>query len=66
MNEAQNEAKDFFSQLQSTDKTLKEMQRKQAEKGVYTDHRMLIFASLSLGEQGLMMCSPLYQGSLMR
>ncbi|WP_332460100.1 MULTISPECIES: TrbC family F-type conjugative pilus assembly protein [Aeromonas] len=29
------------------------MQRKQAEKGIYTDHRMLVFASLSLGAQGL-------------
>lgn len=53
MSEAQVEAKEFFKQLQSTDKTLKEMQRKQAEKGIYTDHRMLVFASLSLGEQGL-------------
>lgn len=53
MSEAQVEAKEFFKQLQSTDKTLKEMQRKQAEKGIYTDHRMLVFASLSLGVQGL-------------
>ncbi|MCE9933770.1 TrbC family F-type conjugative pilus assembly protein [Aeromonas salmonicida] len=53
MSEAQNEAKEFFNQLQSTNKTLKEMQRKQSDKGIYTDHRMLVFASLSLGEQGL-------------
>ncbi|WP_429185543.1 TrbC family F-type conjugative pilus assembly protein [Aeromonas veronii] len=53
MNEAQNEAKEFFNQLQSTDKTLKEMQRRQVEKGAYTDHRMLVFASHSLGTQGL-------------
>ncbi|WP_410961458.1 TrbC family F-type conjugative pilus assembly protein, partial [Salmonella sp. SAL4457] len=29
------------------------MHRKQAEKGIYSDHRILVFASLSLGEQGL-------------
>ncbi|WP_387489064.1 TrbC family F-type conjugative pilus assembly protein [Photorhabdus sp. RM96S] len=53
MDEAQVEAKAFFKQLQSTNQTLKEMQLKQAEKGIYTDHRILVFASLSLGDQGL-------------
>ncbi|MDA1379331.1 TrbC family F-type conjugative pilus assembly protein [Plesiomonas shigelloides subsp. oncorhynchi] len=53
MDEAQAEAKALFNQLQSTNPTLKEMHRKQAEKGIYSDHRILVFASLSLGEQGL-------------
>ncbi|WP_249531367.1 TrbC family F-type conjugative pilus assembly protein [Escherichia coli] len=53
MDEAQAEAKAFFKQLQTTNPTLKEMHRKQAEKGIYSDHRILVFASLSLGEQGL-------------
>ncbi len=53
MDEAQAEAKAFFKQLQSTNPTLKEMHRKQSEKSIYTDHRTLVFASLSLGEQGL-------------
>lgn len=53
MDDAQAEAKAFFKQLQSTNPTLKEMQSKQAEKGIYKDHRLLVFASLSLGEKGL-------------
>ncbi|ATW30850.1 conjugal transfer protein TraW (plasmid) [Candidatus Williamhamiltonella defendens] len=53
MDEAQAEAKAFFKQLQSTNPTLREMQRKQSEKGIYNDHRILVFASLSLGKQGL-------------
>ncbi|HGY2546154.1 TPA: hypothetical protein ACNVZ8_003971 [Citrobacter freundii] len=53
MDDAQAEAKALFNQLQSTNPTLKEMHRKQAEKGIYSDHRILVFASLSLGEQGL-------------
>ncbi|MDV5555437.1 hypothetical protein QM162_25300 [Enterobacter hormaechei] len=52
MDEAQAEAKAFFKQLQTTNPTLKEMHRKQAEKGIYSDHRILVLPSLSLGEQG--------------
>ncbi|MEQ1969179.1 TrbC family F-type conjugative pilus assembly protein, partial [Xenorhabdus nematophila] len=53
MDEAQIEAKAFFKQLQSTNSTLKDMHRKQTEKGIYTAHQILVFASISLGEQGL-------------
>ncbi|MEK9497179.1 TrbC family F-type conjugative pilus assembly protein [Photorhabdus sp. P32] len=50
---AQAEVAEFFKQLQSTNPTLKEMRLKQAEKSIYTDHKILVFASLSLGDQGL-------------
>lgn len=53
MDDAQVEAKAFFKQLQATNPTLREMQQKQFEKGIYSEHRTLIFASLSLGEQGV-------------
>lgn len=53
MDEAQAEAKAFFRQIQSTNPTLKEMHRKQAERDIYTDHGILVFASLSLGDEGL-------------
>ncbi|EHS8109688.1 conjugal transfer protein TraW, partial [Escherichia coli] len=39
MDEAQAEAKAFFKQLQTTNPTLKEMHRKQAEKGIYEPPR---------------------------
>jgi len=53
MNAAQTEAKAFLRQLQSSNPTMSAMQRQQAEKAVHADARILVFASLSLGEQGL-------------
>lgn len=53
MNEAEDEAKSLLTQLQSSDPTMKAMRQQQDGKSLYTEHRMLIFASLSLGDQGL-------------
>lgn len=53
MDSAQIEAKKFLKELQSSNPTMQEMRRKQAEKGIYTDHKTLVFTSNSLGEQGV-------------
>ncbi|WP_172427892.1 TrbC family F-type conjugative pilus assembly protein [Vibrio mediterranei] len=53
LDQAQVEARQFFQQLQESDPTLKAMAERQAEKSVYTGHSTLIFASYSLGKEGL-------------
>lgn len=53
LNEAQVEARQFLKQLQQTDPTLNAMAERQAEKSSYTEHSTLIFASYSLGKDGL-------------
>ncbi|MCA2465501.1 MULTISPECIES: TrbC family F-type conjugative pilus assembly protein, partial [Vibrio] len=53
LDQSQVEARQFFQQLQESDPTLKAMAERQAEKSVYTGHSTLIFASYSLGKEGL-------------
>lgn len=53
MKKANVEARALFQELRSKDKTLSEMQRLEAQKGIYKDHKILVFASQSLGEQGM-------------
>lgn len=53
VDQAQAEARRFYQELQATNPTLQEMKKRQAEKGIYTAHTVLVFASYSLGEQGL-------------
>ena len=53
LNQAQVEARQFLQQLQKSDPTLKAMAKRQSEKNVYTKHSTLIFASYSLGKEGL-------------
>ena len=53
LDQAQVEARQFFQQLQKSDPTLKAMAKRQSEKNVYTKHSTLIFASYSLGKEGL-------------
>lgn len=53
MDKAKTEAMALLKQLQQSNPTLKEMQRRQAEKSTDTAHKILVFTSRSLGKQGL-------------
>lgn len=53
MKQAEAEALELYRQLQSSDPTLKRMAELQAKKNSLSNHKILVFASRSLGEQGL-------------